>query len=140
MPYANVGSTNQSRKNKIAKSSLLIALSKLNPGLSKSAQKKVFDEVLDELTCYIERTIQLFFIYYKIGMFTETKVPNSLFFRLYYQAKSHYRLTMVKLGHRLKVSTFLLMQMAPEDLLVDRVKNMNHFQLMTTRVAMMEAL
>ena len=47
---------------------------------------------------------------------------------------------MLKLKHRLKICSFLLLQMCPEDQLVEKVKNMNHFELMSLRVALVEAL
>jgi len=51
------GSAAGKNRKKINKSSLLIALCRLNPALPKSEQTKTHDEVLDELICYIERTI-----------------------------------------------------------------------------------
>ena len=47
---------------------------------------------------------------------------------------------MLKLRHRLKISSFLLLQMCPDDSLVEKVKGMNHHELMSLRVALMEAL
>ena len=73
-------------------------------------------------------------------MFLPTLSRQSLIFRLQNPAKDHYKLTMIKLKHRLKVSSFLLMQMCPEELLNAKVKKMNIFELMQLKVAMKEAL
>ena len=137
MPYASP--TKQNRRKPI-KNSLLIALCKLNPSLNKTEQKRTYEEILDELTCYIEKTIQLFWLNHKIGLFARNDSQKSLIFRLYRQAKDHFKLTMLKLKHRLKMSTFLLLQMCPEESLVEKVKGMNHHELLALRVALMEAL
>ena len=81
LPYSQ---QKKNRRQKLPKNSLIIALCKLNPNLTKDEQKKTYDEILDELTCYVERTIQLFWLNYKIGLFTHTMDPNSLVFRLYH--------------------------------------------------------
>lgn len=73
-------------------------------------------------------------------MFTHTKTASSLVFRLYHQAKDHFKITMLKLQHRLKLSSFLLMQMSQEEAVVERVKKMNHFQLMSLHVSISEVL
>ena len=92
------------------------------------------------MTCYIERTLQTFWIYYKIGILGDKQSPQSIVFRLYHQAKDHYKLTFLKLKHRIKVSSYLLMQMCPEEVIVQKIKLMNHFELMSLRVSLMEAL
>ena len=61
-------------------------------------------------------------------------------FRLYRQGKDHFKLTMLKLKHRLKMSSLLLLQMCPDDALVEKVKGMNHHELLALRVHLMEAL
>jgi len=101
-------------RSKQNKTSLFIAITKLNPAFGKKRNQKIFAEILDEVTCYIERTIQLFWLNYKIGMFSPAKVSeNSVIFRLFHQAKDQYKLQMIKLKHRLKLSSYLLMQLSP---------------------------
>ena len=96
-------------KKKLPKNSLAAALLKITPGINKYQQINTYDDILDELTCYIERTVQLFWLTFKTGMFTNSKNPSSLIFRLFHQAKDHYKLQMIKLKHRLKISTLILL-------------------------------
>jgi len=78
----------------VVKSSLRIALDKMNPALSRANQQIVHDDILDELTCYIERTIQVLWLNFKIGMFSRdhSLTPSSIMFRLQRQAKDHFKL------------------------------------------------
>lgn len=79
-------------KKKLPKNSLAAALLKITPGINKYQQINTYDDILDELTCYIERTVQLFWLTFKTGLFTNSKNPSSLIFRLFHQAKDHYKL------------------------------------------------
>ena len=109
-------------RKKLPKNSLAAALGKLYGEVQKAGQLKAYDDVLDELLCYIERTIQLFWLSYKVGMFTAAKQRDSVIFRLFHQGKEHYQMTMIKLKHRLKVSSLILMQLGNEEDLVMKFK------------------
>lgn len=90
--------------------------------------------------CYIERTIQLFWLSFKVGMFTETEKQDSIIFRLHNEGKEHYQLQMIKIKHRLKISALILMQLGNEDALVMKFKQMDHFNLISLRVSITEAI
>ena len=84
-----------------------------------------YEEVLDEVSCYIEKTLQLLWLIYKTGIFEQSNEINSLQFRVKNQSKDHYRLTLVKLRYRLKVCTFLTLQLVPELALVEKIQSMH---------------
>ena len=66
------------RKIKAVKNSLMLALAKLKQnkvGRVKGKQEEQSDnyaEIFDEINCYIERTLQLLWLFYKIGIFTQS--------------------------------------------------------------------
>lgn len=130
------------RKKGTQKNSLMLALAKLKQSRGGKGQRNEhnYDDIFDEINCYIERTLQLLWLFYKVGLFTQTDEIGSLPFRVKHQAKDHFRLTMVKLRHRLKVSTFLVLQLASDTALVEKVQGMHEHQLLQLKVALLDAL
>ena len=88
----------------------MIALQKLKMSKQgRATNENNYQDILDEITCYIEKTLQLLWLFYKTGIFEPSNEIGSLQFRVKHQARDHYRLTIVKLRHRLKICTFLVL-------------------------------
>lgn len=72
-------------------------------------------EVVDEVCCYIQRTFQILDLYTKIGVFDKGRagilgdLPKIL------KDYSGFGINMIKLNSRLKLSTYMITQLGPED-------------------------